>query len=280
MVGPEGFQERLMPYCTIEIGRDGAVATLRLNRPERMNAVIEAMYEEIQDALGSFETDDRVRCLILTGSVLRRDGVDKQAFCAGADLKQHSAGERSAEQRRAYIELAHETCRRLYQFPKPVIAAVNGPARGAGTELALCCDLILIAGDATVALPEVGLGTFVGGGATRNLPRLVGLARAKELVLTGRVINGREAVDLGLALASFPVARLLEEAHDLASRLARQAPVSMAFAKRLLQRSPDLNLGTVLELEAEAILTCMETDDWHEGLRAFTERRPPDFKGK
>jgi enoyl-CoA hydratase len=269
-----------MRYTTIEISRDREVATVRLNRPQRMNAVIEEMYQELQDAFAELRADDRVRCLILTGSVLRREGRDRQAFCAGADLKQHATGERTADQRRAYIRLAHETCRQLYELPKPVIAAVNGPARGAGTELALCCDLILIAEEATIGLPEASLGTFVGGGATKHLPSLVGLARAKELVYTGRIVGGREAVELGLALACHPVARLLEEAHDLAVRLARQAPISLAFAKSRLQGSQGLDLGAVLELETEAILQCMESEDWHEGLRAFAEKRQPVFKGR
>jgi enoyl-CoA hydratase len=269
-----------MPYTTIEISHDQEVATIRLNRPQRMNAVVEEMYQELQDAMGELQENDQVRALILTGSVLRRDGVDKQAFCAGADLKQHATGERTAAQRRAYIELAHETCHRLYQLPKPVIAAVNGPARGAGTELALCCDLILVADAATIGLPEVGLGTFIGGGATLHLPRLVGIARAKELVYTGRIIDGREAVELGLALACYPIGRLLEEAQSLAARLARQAPISLALAKSRLQGSQGLDLAAVLALETEAILRCMESEDWHEGLRAFAEKRQPQFRGK
>jgi enoyl-CoA hydratase len=269
-----------MPYRTLELAVDGPVATLRLNRPERMNAVIEAMYHEIGSVLGEVEGDDRVRCLIFTGSVLRRDGVDKQAFCAGADLKQHATGERTAAERRAYIELAHDTCRRMVELPKPIIAAINGPARGAGTELALSCDLIVMAEDATLALPEVGLGTFVGGGATLHLPRLIGLARARELIYTGRVIGGREAVDLGLAIACHPLGRLLDEARALASRLARQAPLSMAIAKRMLQRSSGRDLVTALALETEAILACMETEDWQEGLRAFAERREPEYRGR
>jgi enoyl-CoA hydratase len=269
-----------MQYSTIAVSHNQEVAIIRFNRPQRMNAVIEEMYQDLQDAFAELQENDQVRALVLTGSVLRRDGGDKQAFCAGADLKHHATGERSAAQRRAYIELAQETCRRLFQLPKPVIAAVNGPARGAGTELALCCDLILVAEEATIGLPEVGLGTFIGGGATLHLPRLVGMARAKELIYTGRIIDGREAVELGLALACYPVARLLDEAQSLAARLARQAPISLALAKSRLQSSQGFDLAAVLEQETEAILRCMESEDWHEGLRAFTEKRQPQFKGK
>lgn len=268
-----------MEYETIRWERDGAVGIVRLHRPERMNAVIEQMYLELLDCLAAAGGDDGVRVLLLTGSVLRRDGREKQAFCAGADLKKHDTGERTHAQQRAYIELAHEATRRIHEFEKPVLAVLNGPARGAGTELALACDFILIAEEASLAFPETSLGTFVGGGATSHLPRLVGPARAKELVYTGRVVDGREAVALGLAMRCFPVARLFEEALALARSLAERAPLSMRFAKQRLQQWPAPDLATVLQLETDAILHCMDTEDWHEGVRAFGEKRKPEFRG-
>jgi len=269
-----------MTHETILLERDGPVLVLRLNRPERMNAVIEQMYREIQDALADAAADPSLRALVLTGSVLHRDGRAKQAFCAGADLKEHAEGRRDAAARRAYLELAHETCRRLFTHPTPVIAAVNGPARGAGAEMAVSCDLILMAHEATLAFPETGLGTFVGGGVTLHLPRLVGLARAKELIYTGRVLDGEGAVEIGLALASVPGDRILDEALGLAHRIAERAPVSMALAKRQLHLGYWLALEAVLERETDAILHCMETADWREGVRAFAEHRPPVFEGR
>lgn len=269
-----------MSFQTIELITEHPVATIRLNRPERMNAVIEGMYVEIQEALASIRADPRLRSVIVTGSVLRRDGVEKQAFCAGADLKEHSSAARSPAQRRQYILLAHETLRQIYEFPRPVIAAVNGPARGAGAEMALACDFLLMGEEATIALPETGLGTFVGGGVTYLLPRLVGLGKAKEMIYTGRVLDGRAAAEWGLAFACYPLVRLFEESRALARELAEKAPVSVTMAKRLLQRAPDLNFTTALQREAEAILTCMNSADWREGLRAFHERRKPRFTGK
>ena len=269
-----------MAYSTIQLERRGAVATVRLNRPERMNAVIEEMYLEILDALTSIEADPEVRCVILTGSVLHREGVSKQAFCAGADLKKHAAGERTAAERRAYIELAHRATRRIHEFPRPILAAVNGPARGAGAEMAVSCDLVFMASDATLAFPETALGSFVGGGVTVLLPRLVGVARAKELIYSGRVIDGEEAVALGLAIRAVPVEDLLDEVRAYADRIAARAPLSIAFAKRYLQQSGGLELAAALELETEAILACMETEDWVEGARAFVEHRPPRFTGR
>jgi enoyl-CoA hydratase len=245
-----------------------------------MNAVIEEMYRDIEDALEQIETAPELRCIILTGSVLERDGVQKQAFCAGADLKKHSTGDRSQDEKEAYIRLAHETVRKIYTFPKPIIAAINGPARGAGTEMALACDFLLMAEEATLGLPETGLGTFVGGGVSHILPLLIGPAKAKELVYTGRIVDGRTAVELGLALNCHPVAQLLEAAETLALDIAEKAPLSIRFAKHLLQHSPHVDIENALELETKAILTCMESEDWHEGLQAFSEKRKPRFIGR
>jgi enoyl-CoA hydratase len=267
-------------YATIRWEPDGAVATLRLHRPERMNAVIEEMYREIGTVLAAAASDPAIRAVVLTGCELRRDGSVRQAFCAGADLKAHGAGERNPEARRAYIELAHRTTLALWHFPKPVVAAINGPARGAGVELALCCDFVLMADGATLALPEVGLGTSVGGGVSWILPRLVGLARAKELIYSGRALDGPGAVAAGLVAASHPLPDLLPAARMLALELASVAPLSLAGAKRLLQRSWADSLEQALAQETETILRLMETEDWREGLRAFAEKRAPRFEGR
>jgi len=269
-----------MSYETIRFLKEGSVGTIQLNRPERMNAVIEEMYLEIRDALNISEGDGDIRSIIITGSVLRKGDVAKQAFCAGADLKKHSSAERTPAQKRAYIMLAHETTKQLYEFPKPTIAAVNGPARGAGTEMALNCDFMFMAEDATIAFPETGLGTFVGGGVTYHLPRMIGLQKAKELVYSGRILNGMVAVDIGLALRCFPIESLLDEANSFAATLSEKAPISMGLAKKRLQQSVALDIETVVHLEAEAILSCMDTQDWHEGIQAFNEKRKPIYKGK
>ncbi|HUU79968.1 MAG TPA: enoyl-CoA hydratase-related protein [Acidobacteriota bacterium] len=269
-----------MNYDTVEYAEDGSLGIIKLNRPERMNAVIEEMYLEIQDVLGRARDDAAIRVVILTGSVLKKGDVEKQAFCAGADLKKHSTGERSHAQKREYIMLAHDTTRLIYEFPKPVIAAINGPARGAGAEMALSCDFIFMAEDATLAFPETGLGSFVGGGVTYHLPRIVGLAKAKELIYSGRLIDGKGAVDIGLALRCFPVATLMEEAKSFAQELCEKAPISMMWAKKRVQQSAALDIETVVLLEAEAILACMDTEDWREGIQSFDEKRKPVFKGR
>ena len=269
-----------MHYNTIKYSQDGPVGIIELDRPERMNAVVEEMYLEIQDVLGLTLSDTAIRVLVLTGSVLRKGEVEKQAFCAGADLKKHSTGERGSAQKREYIMLAHETTRRMFTFPKSIIAAVNGPARGAGAEMALSCDFIFMADDATIGFPETGLGTFVGGGVTHHLPKIIGLTKAKELIYTGRIVDGKTAVRLGLALKSVPVSKLMNEVAAFARELSEKAPLPMQLAKKRLHQSPGLDVETVLALETEAILACMDTEDWHEGIRAFNEDRKPIYKGQ
>ena len=269
-----------MPYKTIQFFADEDIGIIKLNRPERMNAVVEEMYQEIQLVLDEARESKGIRALIITGSVLRKDGVEKQAFCAGADLKKHGAGDRTRAQKKDYIRLAHKTTQNIYEFPKPTIAAVNGPARGAGSEMALNCDFLFIAETASIAFPEIGLATFIGGGVTRHLPQLVGMARAKELIYSGRVLDGREAVEMALALRCFPVGSLIEEAKVFAHTLAEKGPIAMAFAKKRLQESFAMDLTSVLDLETEAIVSCMDTEDWHEGVAAFNEKRKPVYKGK
>ncbi|BCS95847.1 enoyl-CoA hydratase [Desulfoluna limicola] len=263
----------------VDFERQHNTGIIRLNRPHRMNAVTESLYHELSSLLDSAASDSKIRALILTGAPLIREGQKKEAFCAGADLKEHAKGGRTPDAKRAYIELAHSTCLKLRSSPLPVIAAVNGPARGAGAEMALNCDFVLMADTATIAFPETGLGTMVGGGVTRHLERAVGLSRARELLFTGRVLDGLESVQIGLALLSVPVARLMGEALALASRLSAKAPLSLTLAKALMESAPQRSLTETYHQETEAILTCMETRDWQEGIDAFKEKRQPIFKG-
>jgi enoyl-CoA hydratase len=269
-----------MSYRTIIFSKDESVGIIKLNRPERMNAVIEEMYLEIQDVLESCMNDNSLRAIILTGTVLIKNDTEKQAFCAGADLKEHSEGKRTIDDKRNYITLAHETTKRIYEFPKPVIAAINGPARGAGVEMALNCDFLFIAEEASLAFPEIGLGTFVGGGVTQHLQRIIGISRAKELIFSGRVIGGPEAVEMGLALRCYPVSTLLEEAVEFGKNLAEKAPISISMAKKYIHESAFKALDDVLKNETDAILSCMETEDWQEGIDAFAEKRKPLYRGK
>ncbi|MEJ2186895.1 MAG: enoyl-CoA hydratase-related protein [Gemmatimonadota bacterium] len=251
--------------------RVGRLALLTLDRPDRLNAVNLALYDALAAELAALASDGEVRAVVLTGA--------GRAFCVGADLKAHGSADPTAAERRRYVEAGQRANRALQRLPQPVVAAVNGHAIGAGLELALSADLMVVAEAAKLRLPEAALGTFVGGGVTYTLPERVGLARAKELVLLGDFFTGREAVAMGLANRAVPADRVLEEATALAERLAQRAPRSVTKAKRLLNAAVRRKVGRALRREAETLLGCMETEDWREGIRAFQEKREPEFRG-
>ena len=248
------------------------VAEIRFNRPHRLNAVIEALFRETLDAIKAAERDRSVRVVILTG--------EGRAFCVGADLKEHAKGERTSAQKREYLQLAQDVCARIHGLSKPVIAAVNGYALGAGAEMAINADFVLMAQSARIGFPETSIGTFIGGGLTHVLPQLVGLAKARELVFLGERIDGREAKSVGLATAVFPDATFRDDVCAFAERLAAQAPVSIALAKEQLNRGSERSYGTALVTELEGVLACMMTRDWQEGIDAFAAKRKPSFRGE
>jgi enoyl-CoA hydratase len=252
--------------------REDSVLWLTLNRPERLNAVSRPLYEALTAALAAADDDPSVRCIVLTGA--------GRAFCAGADLKAHAAGALPEDERRRYARAAQHANRALQRGARPVIAAVNGPAVGAGLELALSCDFIVAAADARLRFPELALGTFVGGGVLHTLPQRVGLARARELLLLGDFFTGDHAAAIGLANAAVPADRVTQAARELALRLAGCAPVPMRLARRLLVRSPRMSRRAVLRAEASALLECMATSDWAEGIAAHHEKRAPRYTGE
>ncbi|GAA5157933.1 enoyl-CoA hydratase/isomerase family protein [Pseudonocardia eucalypti] len=250
--------------------RAGAVQRLVLNRPERLNAVSAELYRLLLDRLAEADADPDVRAVVLTGA--------GRAFCVGADQKAHGAGTRTPEQRAEYVRLAWQVCERIQTMATPVVAAVRGYALGAGAEMATSADFLLMAEDAQMGFLEVSIGTFVGGGVTRRLPRLVGLRRAGELLMLGERFTGTRAAEWGLAHAAVPAERLDEEATALAGKLAGKAPISMARMKAALYREDPM--AEVLRAEADDLLEIMDTEDWAEGVAAFADRRDPVFRGK
>jgi enoyl-CoA hydratase len=198
----------------------------------------------------------------------------------GADLKAHGRGRLSEADRREYVEAAQRANRLLQTFHRPTIAAVNGHAIGAGLEIALSCDFMIVAREAKLRFPEVSLGTFVGGGITCTLPRRVGLATARELILLCPMLSGEDACRIGLANRCVPGNRVLDEALEMAETLARMAPISMQYARALLNEAWLADTAAAMDREAEALTECMGTHDWLEGIRAFEEKREPRFRGE
>lgn len=259
-----------MAYETILYEMKNGIAEIRLNRPHRLNAVTQTLYDELNNALGVAEADRDARVVLLTG--------EGRAFCVGADLKEHKTG-RTAFDRRQYLQGEQIVCKRLMLLSKPVVAAVNGFALGAGAEVAMASDFILMAESAQIGLPEVSIGNYLGGGVTYLLPRLVGLAKARELVFLGERIKGEEAVRIGLANRVFPDDGFLDAAREFAQRIASKAPFSMQLAKEHLNMAAERTLDAALTAELEGMMFVGTTRDWQEGIDAFAEKRTPVFKG-
>lgn len=256
---------------SVVVRKDGNRTTITLNRPDRLNAVSEDMYEGVLAGLKGSDADPDCRVVVLEGA--------GRAFCVGADLKAHAEGSRNAHARRGYVWLAQEVVAQMRAMGKPVVASVHGHAYGAGAEIALNSDFIIMANDARMAFPEIAIGTYVGGGITYLLPRLVGLSRARELLLTGRAFTARDAYDWGMIHSAVALDQRAHAVDDLACALAAAAPVPLR-AMRLELAGQDDGFDAALSREARDLLACMETADWHEGAVAFREKRPPSFVGR
>jgi enoyl-CoA hydratase len=248
------------------------VTVIRLNRPEASNALNTQMGLDLVRCFEDIALDAKgLRCIVLTGS-------GDKAFCAGGDLKERRGMTDEAWTRQHVI--FERMVRALIDCPVPIIGAVNGAAYGGGCEIAGCCDFLYAAETARFALTEVTLGIMPGGGGTQTLPRAVGERRAKELILTGKPFSAKEAQAWGLVNEVFPLAELLREALATASRIARNAPISVRQAKLSIHRGLQSSLRDGLALEIEAYNRMVPTEDRREGVLAFNEKRPPDFRGR
>ena len=259
-----------MTYETIIYSVENRIAEIRFNRPHRLNAVVTEFYSEIMDALDCAERDQDVSVVVLTG--------EGRAFCVGADLKEHGKGERTDLEKLEYLNLGNDVCERIYKHEKVVIAAVNGFALGAGCEMSVSADFILMKETAQIGLPEISIGTHVGGAVTEILPRIIGLSKTRELIFTGRRIDGAEAHQIGLATRVFSEDEFDNGVKKFAALVASKAPVSMKFAKQHLNDMHQ-DYSSRLVTEVAALRTCMLTEDWQEGVDAFAEKREPVFKG-
>lgn len=262
-------EERLHP--NLALTRHGAVEVLRIDREDALGA----LNFDIQAALGAYVDDlaarkHEVRVLVLTGT--------GRGFVAGADIAGYNGAVQTAFD--DFQRRSRKTFDAIANLPQATICAVNGYALGGGFEIAMCCDFILVNEKAKLGLPEIKLGLLPGGGGTQRLPRLVGPMRAKEILMTGRMITAAEAVQYGAALEACAPDALMPRAMELAECLAGQAPVALREAKRIVDDGLDAALSAGLTFEQRVLGALFATEDGKEGIAAFMEKRPPAFQGK
>ncbi|MGA8943210.1 MAG: enoyl-CoA hydratase [Thermoactinomyces sp.] len=249
----------------------GHVAIITINRPEVYNALNMPALQALSKLADDLADRSQVRALVITGA-------GEKAFCAGADLKERRTMEEWEVRR--YIRLIRDTFTRIEQLPKPVIAALNGLALGGGTELALACDLRVAEETVTLGLTETSLGIIPGAGGTQRLPRLIGKAKAKELIFTAQKLTATEAEKWGLVNKVVPKGKGLAAALELAGQIGENAPLAVEQAKFAINQGMETDLATGLALETKAYETLIPTKDRLEGLAAFKEKRKPRYTGK
>lgn len=245
----------------------GHIAKVTINRPEALNALNSAVFEELNLILTQIEEDKTLRAVVVTGS--------GRSFVAGADIKEMQ--DHNSLQAREYAELGLSTFKRLEDLPIPVIASVNGFALGGGCELALACEIRYASEKAKFGQPEVGLGITPGFGGTQRLSRVVGLSQAKEMIYTGKMIDAQEALAIGLVNKVFPVEQLEEEVMKLAETITKQSKTAVEYAKVSINSGYDTTLANSFEYEKNLFSLCFSTSDQKEGMKAFVEKRKPQF---
>lgn len=253
-----------MDFECIDFSSGDGIAVIKLNRPEVLNAMNKQMWDDLQTALDLVCSDPEINVLIITGA--------GRAFSSGADLK--DSKDRSLEDYRIYLESLQEVSRQIIRFDKPTIAAINGYALGSGYELALACDIRLAAEAAKIGSPEAKVNSSVTGGAMRLVQDLIGPGKARELLFTGRYIDGREAERIGLVNQAVPGEALMDEARAMAAEIAGNSAFSIKMIKRgLLMASGEASLEAVMGYETEACLACVSTRERQESLKDFEGRK-------
>ena len=251
--------------------REDGVAVLSIDRPEAMNALDVETLGQLRDHLTELRKDDAVRVIVLTGA-------GDKAFAAGADIKYMSG--LSVEEAKVWGALGHQVGQLLEIAPKVSLAAINGFALGGGCELALACDLRYAASTAKLGQPEVNLGIFPGWGGTQRLARVCGLGVAKDLILTGRVVDADEALRIGLVNGVFEPGELMEKTLEVASTIASKGPLAVAAAKVAVNHALQGDHVENLEAEADGFGELFASEDAREGMTAFVEKRDPNFTGR
>ena len=257
-------------YQTICYEKQGNLAIAAINRPEALNALNGTVLQELSQVVAEVENDAEVRAFILTG--------EGRAFVAGADIGEQNALDVASA--RKFSQFGSSIFRRIEKLEIPTIAAVNGFCLGGGCELAMSFDIILASEKAKFGQPEVGLGITPGFSGTQRLPRRVGVAKAKELLFSGRMITAAEAEKIGLVNAVYPAEELMNATMEMAKSFTKNAPVAIKYVKASVDRGMQMDIDGGIALENELYAMCFATEDCKEGLSAFLEKRPAEFKNK
>jgi len=257
-----------MPYEMILTETRGRVGLITLNRPQAMNALNNPLMRELMDALEAFDKDDAIGAMVVTGN--------EKAFAAGADIKEMA--DKTIEQMMDRDHVA--VFGRIRTIRKPVIAAVSGWALGGGCEIALSCDMIVASDSAKFGQPEITIGVIPGAGGTQRLIRAVGKAIAMEMILNNRTLSAQEALQYGLVNRVVSISEFLNEALKLAEEIASRAPLAVRAAKRMINQSYERFLADGLAEEKQVFYNLFGTEDQKEGMKAFVEKRKPEWRGK
>lgn len=260
-----------MTYQTLLYEKKDGIGIVTLNRPDKLNALNSTVYKELYDVFTAIEDDPEVRVVILTGA-------GERAFAAGSDVAEMQNMNTLDIQK--FMAVIRKASDQIYNLTKPTIAAIHGYALGGGCELAMCCDLRICSEKARFGQPEINLGLIPGASGTQRLPRLIGAAKAKEMIFMGDPIDAATALNLGLVNKVVPPEKLMEEAMAWAARMASKSGPVLAMAKAAINHGLDTDIDSGLDMEAKCDALCFATYDRKEGMDAFLEKRKAVFKNK
>ena len=260
-----------MTYNNLLFSKENGIGIVTINRPKALNALNGEVYSELYQMFQEIENDPEVRVVILTGA-------GERAFVAGADVVEMQP--QSSVEIHGFLGKARQASDRIYTLSKPVIAAINGFALGGGCELAMCCDLRIASESARFGQPEISLGIIPGAGGTQRLTRLVGMTKAKELMYTGDMIDAKTALAMNLVNKVVPPESLMTEAKALAQKLLSKSGAALSLLKKAINSGAEMSLPAGLDMEMECFASCFATQDQKEGMKAFLEKRKPEFKNK
>lgn len=259
-----------MTYEAIVLEKKDSVAWVTINQPNAMNCLVKEVLDELSLATAELAEDESVKAIVLTGA--------GKAFCAGGDINRFKQGFGFLSGM-DYVDGVHRFLKDWMNLKKPVIAMVNGPAMGAGMSLALACDIIIASEEAKFGASFISMGLIPDVGAAYFLPRIVGINKAKEILFTGKILDCEEALEVGIVNRIVPSANLAEEVAALTARLAKGPGFAISCTKRILNSSQDLDFSSLLILESTLQSMCFQTEDSNEAVKAFFEKRRPEFKG-